>query len=34
MLNPRVGVYLDWLYRTAGGKPYDWGTGVGLRVMF
>jgi hypothetical protein len=34
MLNPRVGVYLDWLYRTGGGKPYNWGAGVGLRVMF
>ena len=34
MLTPRVGVYADWLYRTAGGKPYDWGAGVGLRVMF
>ncbi len=34
MLSPRVGVYLDWLNRTGGGKPYDWGLGVGLRVMF
>ena len=34
MLSPGVGIYLDWLYRTGGGRPYDWGAGLGLRMMF
>ncbi len=34
MLTPRIGLYGEYLLRTGGQKPYDWGLGVAVRVMF
>ena len=34
MLTPRIGLYGEYLLRTGGQKPYDWGAGVAVRVMF
>ena len=34
MLKPRFGVYVDALYQTGGFDQYDWGVGLGLRLMY
>ena len=34
MLGPRLGVYADALYQTGGFQQYDWGVGLGVRLMY
>jgi hypothetical protein len=34
MLNSKIGVYMDALYQTGGFQQYDWGVGLGLRLMY
>jgi hypothetical protein len=34
MLNRRIGLYGEYLLRTGGKEPYNWGAGVAVRVMF
>jgi hypothetical protein len=34
MIASRFGVYVDGLFGVGGDRPYDWGTGVGLRFMY
>ena len=34
MLSPRIGLYVEYLLRTGGKEPYDWGVGAAVRVMF
>ncbi len=34
MVTPRFGVYMDALYNTGGFHQYDWGLGLGIRMMY
>ncbi|MEE8147382.1 MAG: hypothetical protein V3T24_07265 [Longimicrobiales bacterium] len=34
MLSPRIGLYAEFLLRTGGKEPYNWGAGAAVRVMF
>ena len=34
MFSPSFGLYLDGLFGIGGDKPYEWGTGVGVRFNY